>query len=61
VIITIAKWATIRDLFSEEEKLALNSAITGETVCPRGIVVDEKRLSLKILGKIAKGSETPKA
>jgi hypothetical protein len=61
MILTIAKWATIRDLFSEEEKLALNSVITGETVCPRGIVIDEKKLSLKILAKLAKGSETAKA
>jgi hypothetical protein len=52
MIITIAKWATIRDLFSEEEKLELNAQIVGETVCPRGVIVDEKHLSAVILEKL---------
>jgi hypothetical protein len=61
MILTLEKWETIRHLFDEVEKIALNSVITGETLCPRGVVIDEKRLSLKILGKLAKGSETRKA
>ena len=55
MIVTLAKWETIRDLFSEDEKLALNSVITGGTICPRGVVVDEKKLSIELLEKLTKG------
>jgi hypothetical protein len=52
MIVTLAKWETIRDRFSDDEKDALNAANIGETICPRGIIVDEKQLSAKILEKL---------
>jgi hypothetical protein len=55
MIVTIAKWETIRHLFDEVEKIALNSGIAGETVCPRGVVIDEQRISAELLEKLRKG------
>lgn len=52
MIVTMAKWETIRHLFSDDEKDALNAANIGETICPRGISVDESKLSAELLQKL---------
>jgi len=52
VIITLARWERIRDLFSEDEKDALNAAKTFEVICPRGIGIDESQLSTAIRAKL---------
>ena len=37
-LVTFALWGEKRALFSAEEKAALNAAVVGETLCPRGII-----------------------
>lgn len=52
MIVTFAKWETIRHLFSDDEKDSLNAAKIGETICPSGVIVDEEKLSAEILEKL---------
>lgn len=47
-------WLKHTQEFSNEEKESLNKAITGEIICPRGIVVDETKLSYELKSKISK-------
>lgn len=42
----------IRMQFTEEEKAALNAAITGEAICPRGCTVDVDKLPGELRGKL---------
>jgi hypothetical protein len=39
----MSDWDNIRENFTDMEKKMLNEAITGETICPRGCVVDEEK------------------
>jgi hypothetical protein len=39
-------WARIRERFSEEEKAELRQHICGETICPRGFVVDLSKVAI---------------
>jgi hypothetical protein len=41
MLLTMDDWNSIRENFSEEEKAALNAAIQGEVLCPRGCIVNE--------------------
>jgi hypothetical protein len=52
MLLTFKRWGLIRDKFSEEEKVALNNALTGSTVCPPGMVVDETMLTPELLAKV---------
>ena len=56
MLIRMDDWERIRGNFSEEEKSILNANITGETICPRGIVIDEEKageVAKKILNLVA--------
>ena len=56
MLIRMDDWERIRGNFSEEEKSILNANITGETICPRGIVIDEVKageVAKKILNLVA--------
>jgi hypothetical protein len=50
-------WNAIRDQFVQWEKDQLNAAITGETLCPKGIVIDEKVLPSDLEAKLKNGKE----
>ena len=52
MLIRTSTWQLIREQFSEDEKSELNEAYAGETICPRGIVVDEQRLPLDVKTKL---------
>jgi hypothetical protein len=58
MIISDATWKRIRERFTEEEKQALRDAYLGETICPKGIVIDEATLDNALLARVAaaKGS-----
>jgi len=49
MLLRMSDWNRIRLNFTEEEKSILNAAITGETICPRGCVIDEEKA-----GEVAK-------
>lgn len=52
MILRTSTWERIRDDFSEAEKKELNGAVTGESVCPRGFVINEKHLSFVLRVKL---------
>ena len=46
-------WDKIREQFSEDEKMLLRAAVTGEVFCPwRGWVLDPDRLEAELRKKI---------
>ena len=44
MLIREEKWELIRHLFSEEEKEILRGFIIGESICPRGWILDQDAL-----------------
>lgn len=53
MLLTMQKWDEIRDQFSQQEKDVLNAAVSGETICPRGCILDEEKLGPELTKKIA--------
>jgi hypothetical protein len=47
-------WDKIREHFSSEEKLEMREAVSGETVCPPGVILDGSKLSLELRAKLDK-------
>ena len=43
MLIRMSDWERVRVEFSQAEKDNLNKAITGETICPRGLMIDESQ------------------
>jgi hypothetical protein len=52
VIVTAAVWERIRDDFSENEKEQLRGATCGDSICPRGAILDEETLGAELRAKI---------
>jgi hypothetical protein len=52
MLITDMTWQCIRARFSEEEKQQLRDAYAGETICPKGIVIDEAKLDEKLRARV---------
>lgn len=52
MLLTMAKWESIRERFTEEEKAKINAAIIGETICPKGCILDEDKLGAQLLKQI---------
>lgn len=52
MLLRMADWDRIREKFSEDEKIKLNAAINGETICPRGCTIDEEKLGEGLSRKI---------
>ena len=44
MLLRMKVWEAIRNHFVQWEKDQLNAAISGETICPKGIVIDEQVL-----------------
>ena len=54
MLITDYNWEQIREKFSESEKEELRRAVTGETICPRGFVIDESQVNDSIIEKLGR-------
>jgi hypothetical protein len=52
MIVSDAMWAHIRKQFTEEEKQQLRDAYLGETICPRGIVIDEAWIGPALMARL---------
>lgn len=50
-----ATWNRIRSEFSEQEKSALNEAMTGEIICPPGMMLDLGKLQAA-MARVAPGA-----
>ncbi len=59
MLIRLSDWERIRHHFSEEEKAALNLAVTSETICPRGLVIDAGELPDRLAAKLAELRTVP--
>jgi hypothetical protein len=53
MLIREAVWSKIRAQFTEAEKAALRRQVTGETMCPRGLLLDAQKLDPKLAQKLA--------
>lgn len=52
MLVRLTEWETVREQFSDEEKDALNLAVTGEAICPRGVIIDEDKLPSRLKKKL---------
>lgn len=43
MLLRMSDWDLVREKFDESEKVILNQAIDGETICPRGVTVNEQK------------------
>jgi hypothetical protein len=53
MLMPLNRWEEVREWFSEDERLDLNLAIVGESVCPKGAILDETKLSPALREKVA--------
>jgi len=53
MILRIEWWSTVREQFTDDEKAALNGAVTGQSICPRGPIVDLEKLSTELREKVS--------
>jgi hypothetical protein len=51
MLILDSTWQKVRDRFTEAEKSQLREVATSRTICPKGVVIDEDRLSPDMLVK----------
>jgi hypothetical protein len=54
MLIRNTTWLTIREQFTEDEKSELRLHVTGETICPPGICIDETALPAELAEKLKK-------
>ena len=47
-------WEMIRERFTEEEREKLRSAVIGESILPRAMLIDEKNVTPALLTKLKK-------
>jgi hypothetical protein len=52
MLILNVEWDAIRASFTEEEKVALREAVTGQIVCPASVMIEENRLSPALYAKL---------
>lgn len=52
MLIQMSWWNKFGGFFTAEEKAALNHAITGETICPMGVIVNEATLDPELVAKV---------
>lgn len=43
MLLKLSDWNIVRNNFLDEEKAELNAAITGNTICPEGVTLDETK------------------
>lgn len=52
MLVQLDQWEKVRDRFSEEEKAKLNLAVSGESICPQGLFLDDELISEKLKQKL---------
>ena len=52
MLVRMDDWVEIRGAFSQEEKELLNRAVTGEAICPRGLILDRDALPPDLVTKL---------
>jgi hypothetical protein len=52
ILLRMSTWDVIRGQFNDSEKAALNAAISGETICPRGCTLGEEKLGPELSEKL---------
>jgi len=52
MMVTLDGWKSVRHLFNELEKDLLNGAVVGETICPRGMILNEAAMSKELALKL---------
>ncbi len=50
-------WEKIRGQFSEAEKVSLRLAVTGQAICPKGIIIDTDILDAVLRDKLTAAME----
>lgn len=53
MLIRDSEWNKIREQFSDEEKSELRKADIGESICPRGTIIEATKLPLALRMKVA--------
>jgi len=53
LFLRMTDWQKIRQSFSEEEKVLINQAICGETICPQGCTLEILKLGMNLAAKLA--------
>lgn len=53
MLIRDSVWEKIREQFSEDEKVKLREAITGEAICPKGVILDPDALDKALAAKLS--------
>ena len=61
MLIRMVIWKKIRTQFTGGEKDKLNAAITGQAICPRGIIIDETTLPEALRNKLLAAMAEAKA
>lgn len=59
MLITDQTWQRIRSQFDDTEKAALNNAVAGSCICPRGLVLEDSRMPPELLAKLKAAKEGP--
>lgn len=52
MLIRDTTWSEIRECFTEEEKVALRECVAGETICPRGFIIETDDLAPALRDKL---------
>ena len=52
MILSQRRWEQVLKRYTEEEKLEIHLAVTGQPAMQRGFLIDEKRLSLELRAKL---------
>jgi hypothetical protein len=52
MLMSMHRWEEVRQWFNEDEKTQLTLAVTGDAICPRGLIVDDKKLSAALRAKL---------
>ena len=57
MLIKSMDWERIRHQFTESDRVLMNAAITGHTVCPRGMTIDTASLPAELAGRLRNALE----
>ncbi len=53
MLMPLNRWEEVRQWFDDDERAALNLAVTGEAICPKGLIIDEAKLTPALREKVA--------
>jgi hypothetical protein len=52
MVLSLRRWEEIQQWFSKEEADEMSRAITGESICPKGAVIDGEKLNPALREKV---------